>query len=354
MSTRPTQKIAALAAGILITLSTTAAGCSSATDAGSAQAVAKTTGTPVAVTDDGTHILIITPQHDVYGGELFSLVLKRVTTGQTWTVADRLRYIDEDATLSADGRFVVWSDFDTIYRWDRNSGASTEVYGLGVGGNTKEYEIDLASSSRGFVSLSVGFEGGSIPIKLLNTSTLAITSISASKYSVVCGISDDGSRYAIHDDYVESVRSTATGAMVSGSKATPRKTEYCTGSSLSGDGKTLVFESDAASLPSGRPNTAGNTNLYAYSLATGTYTPILRDHVPTWSTSISNNGRYVFFIAERDLVGDGGTFQVYRFDLQTKTTIRITPKRNAGEFVTSPSGNRVLYQAGSYFYLWTA
>ncbi|MEZ5138179.1 MAG: hypothetical protein R2711_05285 [Acidimicrobiales bacterium] len=41
MSTRPTQKIATLAAGILITLSTTAAGCSSATDAGSAQAVAK-------------------------------------------------------------------------------------------------------------------------------------------------------------------------------------------------------------------------------------------------------------------------------------------------------------------------
>ncbi|MEZ5138180.1 MAG: hypothetical protein R2711_05290 [Acidimicrobiales bacterium] len=106
--------------------------------------------------------------------------------------------------------------------------------------------------------------------------------------------------------------------------------------------------------PERLPNTAGNTNLYAYSLATGNYTPILRDHVPTWSTSISNNGRYVFFIAERDLVGDGGTFQVYRFDLQTKTTIRITPKRNAGEFVTSPSGNRVLYQAGSYFYLWTA
>lgn len=337
-------------AGLTAILAVTAAGCAPVKDAGTATAIAKVDGTPLDVTNDGAYVLIETVNHEDVGVNGYGLAVKNLATSKVWTILSGEYYVP-GATFTEDGRFVLYDTGGTIYRWDRTTQASVEVYGLAAGGS--EYMV-VGSSSNGAWALIDVVEAASSKMKLVNVQTLAITSLPGVGSGYVCGISNDGSRFALLSNDSLSVRSASTGALISGSKATPGITSDCGNGALSGDGKTLVFASTAASLPGGAPKTIDRTNVFTYSLVTGKYTRVVGE-VEYPDLFVSDTGRYVTFgLAFEDIVGDGVYPSAYRFDATSGSTVRVTAKRRTSIFSANGAGTKIGYTAGDYIYLWSA
>ena len=121
------------------------------------------------------------------------------------------------------------------------------------------------------------------------------------------------------------------------------------GSSLSGDGRYVVYESDASNLVSGDTN--GVKNIFIYNRIAGTTARVdlatdgTQSNSDSQSASISDDGRYVAFTSDAsNLVpgSDNSEFKAFMRDRKAKTTVRV----ESDSFTTlSGDGEHILFNS---------
>jgi len=144
------------------------------------------------------------------------------------------------------------------------------------------------------------------------------------------------------------VSSTAAGLQADGGSGN---------SSISADGRFVAFESDATNL-TGTPDTNAFTDIYVKDMQTGTVTRASVDSAggepnadSTWP-SISGDGRFVVFVSEAsNLVPNdtNGAGDIFVHDMQTGVTTGVSVNGNAGAFDGSISldGRFIVFNSGS-------
>ncbi|MBE7432557.1 MAG: PD40 domain-containing protein [Anaerolineales bacterium] len=144
------------------------------------------------------------------------------------------------------------------------------------------------------------------------------------------------------------VSTAATGAQGNEGSGTPV---------ISADGRFVAFESGATNLTS-LPDTNGFTDIYVKDMQTGIVTRAslsstgAEPNNESMVLSISGDGRYVVFDSEADnLVPNdmNGRGDIFVRDMQTNTTIGVTVSGNSGGYDGSISldGNHVVFNSGS-------
>ena len=121
------------------------------------------------------------------------------------------------------------------------------------------------------------------------------------------------------------------------------------GSSLSGDGRYVVYESDASNLVSGDTN--GVKDIFIYNRIAGTTARVdlatdgTQSNSDSQSASISDDGRYVAFTSDAsNLVpgSDNSEFKAFMRDRTAKTTVRV----ESDSFATlSGDGEHILFNS---------
>lgn len=141
---------------------------------------------------------------------------------------------------------------------------------------------------------------------------------------------------------------TSTGTQVDGGSGNP---------SISGDGHFVAFESDSTNL-TGTADTNGFTDIYVKDTQTGTvarasltFTSGEPNSDSTWP-SISGDGRYVVFDSDADNLvpnDSNGAGDIFVRDMQTGTTLGVSVSGNAGGFDCSISldGRFVVFNSSS-------
>lgn len=155
------------------------------------------------------------------------------------------------------------------------------------------------------------------------------------------------------NEVIERVSLASSGGQANGSSFRP---------SLSSDGRLVVFESNATNLISGG-TAVGVTHIYLRNVQTNTTSLISRDSSGvagagnSTQAKISSDGRYVTFASDAANLVSGdtnGTRDIFRHDLQTGTTIRVSVASGGAEangFSRAPSitadGNMIAFHSAA-------
>ncbi|MFG2728831.1 TolB family protein [Streptomyces canus] len=153
-------------------------------------------------------------------------------------------------------------------------------------------------------------------------------------------VSDDGRRVVYQYNYANGPRGDDWGDVWMYDRTTHRRTQIdrsqdgsqtqreSTQPSISGDGRTVVFESaDTHLVPN---DTDASWNVFVHTIATGTNRRLhspgdAPSHVYTRAPAVSANGRYVTFTGRVDGLPGGTRNPVHVRDLKKGTTTLVTP-----------------------------
>jgi Tol biopolymer transport system component len=155
-------------------------------------------------------------------------------------------------------------------------------------------------------------------------------------------VSDDGQRVVYQYNYANGPRGDDWGDVWMYDRTTGERTlidrshdgskteRESTDPSISGDGRTVVFESADTHLVPG--DTDASWNVFVHTVATGVNQRLHSPgdapaHVYTRSPAVSANGRYVAFMGRVDGLPGGTRNPVYLRDLKKGTTTLVTPDR---------------------------
>src|SRR5690606_33247619 len=122
--------------------------------------------------------------------------------------------------------------------------------------------------------------------------------------------------------------------------------------SVSGDGRYVVFTSDASNLVDGDTN--GVTDIFLRDTQARTTTRIAPGYV--WGTDISADGRYVVFASEASNLVDGdtnGKRDVFRYDTQTKTITRVSIAPDGTQWTDRDSSEPSISDNGRFVTFYT-
>ncbi|MDN3025070.1 hypothetical protein [Streptomyces sp. S.PB5] len=153
-------------------------------------------------------------------------------------------------------------------------------------------------------------------------------------------VSDDGKRVVYQYNYANGPRGDDWGDVWMYDRTTGERTlvdrsydgsqteRESTSPSISGDGRTVVFESADTHLVPG--DTDASWNVFVHDVATGVNQRLHAPHdgasrVYTQDPAVSANGRYVTFTGRVDGLPGGARYPVYLRDLKTGTTTLVTP-----------------------------
>jgi len=247
---------------------------------------------------------------------------------------------------SEDGRYTAFAS-DSTNLVDGDTNARRDVF-----------VFDQQASTVRRLSLSQqGKEGNgnsTSPFISSDASRVAFTSEAANLVlGDTNGFSDVFIVGTFDDEVIERVSVNSSGGQANGSSFRP---------SLSSDGRLVVFESNATNLASGAI-TPGVTNIFLRNTQTGTTTLVSKDSGGTAGNGdstqarISADGRYVTFASNASnlVAGDtNGTRDIFRHDLQTGTTIRVsvaTGGTQSNGFSRAPSitadGNMIAFHSAA-------
>ncbi len=231
----------------------------------------------------------------------------------------------ESPSVSADGRYVAFaSEATNLVADDTNGESDIFVHDAETGATT----LVSIPNSRDRDSLGILADGESARPRLNADGRFVVFESSAT--NLVVGDDNDEPDVFVHD------RQTGTTEMVSGSATGVPGNDRSRSGSISGDGRYVVFASDASNLDSQTADTNEDSDIYVRDRSTGTTTRITmaydggetetRFAVSSHAPSISEDGRYVVFTSLAHNLVEGDTndeSDVFVHDRETGTTKRV-------------------------------
>jgi Ca2+-binding RTX toxin-like protein len=330
---------------------------------------------------DGRYVVYQSASTNLVGGDGngFADVFLRDTVSGTTTLVSTATGGTQGNNISSlplitdDGRYVIFTsiannlvagDSNTVldvFMRDTLTGTTTRVSTASDGSqaNGASQNVDVTGNGAfiGFQSaannLVAGDSNGFGDVFVKNLSTGAVTRISvaddesqANGNSLVARLSDDGNRAsfvssasnltgndsngAIADVFVRDIAAGTT-TLVSVATGGGAGDNQSFGASISGNGRYVVFQSDATNLVAGDTN--GTTDIFVRDLQTNTTTRVsaatdgTQANQLSGQASISADGRYVVFFSLADNLVQGdtnGLRDIFLKDLVTGNVTRLS------------------------------
>ncbi|WP_342237924.1 beta strand repeat-containing protein [Inquilinus sp. OTU3971] len=304
-----------------------------------------------AMSADGRYVIFQSTATNLVGGDVngfFDVFLRDTQTGTTTLLSTATggtqgNNVSSVAAITDDARYVFFNSTATnliggdgnaaldIFMRDTLTGITTRVSTTSVGGeaNGASQNVDVTGNGAfiGFQSTANNLVGGDSngfsDVFVKNLSTGAVTRVSvaddetqANGNSLVARLSDDGNRVsfvstasnlvatdtngAITDIFVRDIAAGTT-TLVSASTGGGSGDAASSGASISGNGRYVVFQSDATNLVVGDTN--GATDIFVRDLQTNTTTRVSTAGDGSQSNDLSGqavisaDGRYVVFFS---------------------------------------------------------
>ncbi|WP_216590477.1 TolB family protein [Streptomyces brasiliscabiei] len=297
------------------------------------------------ISRDGRYTAFSSTATDLVPGKPGGVFVRDLRTGKLERVAAGLA-----PSISADGRYVAVGS--TFRLHDRRTGR-TERLDTGLPkGFTPSGEISLGADARHAVYVASSEEEGYV-VFLRDRAKGTTERISHPKptwetrNAFAPTVSDDGNRVVYQYTYAGGPRGDDWGDIWMLDRATGKRTlidRSYDGSptereslepSISGDGRTVVFESRDTHLVTGDDD--GSWNVFAHTVATGKNRRLHATHggphaAYTRNPAVGADGRFVTFTSWVEEAGsqDGAEYPVYLRDLKKGTTVLLTPDTTGG------------------------
>jgi len=330
---------------------------------------------------DGRYVVFQSTATNLVGGDangFFDVFLRDTVTGTTTLLSTATggtqgNNVSSVAAITDDGRFVFFNSTATnlvggdtnavldVFMRDTQTGVTTRVSTLSdssqANGASQNVDVTGNGAFIGFQStatnLVAGDSNGFSDAFVKNLSTGAVTRVSvaddesqANGNSLVARLSDDGNRAsfvstasnltandtngAVTDIFVRDIAAGTT-TLVSVSTGGGSGDGQSSGASISGNGRYVVFQSDATNLVAGDTN--GATDIFVRDLQTNTTTRVstatdgAQSNDLSGQAAISADGRYVVFfsLASNLVQGDtNGLRDIFLKDLVTGNVTRLS------------------------------
>ncbi|MDX3640551.1 hypothetical protein [Streptomyces sp. MB09-02B] len=320
----------------------------------------------VVLSRDGRYAAFSSTARDLVPGKPGGVFVRDLRTGKLERVAAGL-----DPSISADGRYVaVGSTFRLL---DRRTGR-TERLDTGLpDGFTPSGELSLSADARHAVFVASSDEGYVVFLRDRAKGTTERISHPKptweTRNAFAPTVSDDGDRVVYQYTYANGPRGDDWGDVWMFDRATGERTQIDRshdGSptereslepSISGDGRTVVFESrDTRLIPN---DDDGSWNVFVHTVATGKNRRLHATHggprnAHTRDPAVSADGRFVTFTSWVEETGsrDGSEHPVHLRDLKKGTTVLLTPDTTGGTATASVApgaiadgGGRVAFES---------
>jgi Ca2+-binding RTX toxin-like protein len=337
---------------------------------------------------DGRYVVFQSTATNLVGGDVngfFDVFLRDTLTGTTTLLSTATggtqgNNVSSVAAITDDGRYVFFNSTATnlvagdsnavldVFMRDTQTGVTTRVSTLSDGSqaNGASQNVDVTGNGAfiGFQStatnLVAGDSNGFSDVFVKNLSTGAVTRVSvaddesqANGNSLVARLSDDGNRVsfvstasnltandsngAVTDIFVRDIAAGTT-TLVSVSTGGGSGDAQSSGASISGNGRYVVFQSDATNLVAGDTN--GTTDIFVRDLQTNTTTRVSTATDGSQSNDLSGqavisaDGRYVVFfsLASNLVQGDtNGLRDIFLKDMVTGNVTRLSVAADGSE-----------------------
>ncbi|MFE3877500.1 TolB family protein [Kitasatospora sp. NPDC059146] len=310
-------------------------------------------GRYVAFSASATNVLPGGAKHrsDVYVRDRWTGRTELVTAGGLPTTDDQSRYDAESPSISRDGRYVAYvsnrgdlasgaavTGQNNVYVTDRRTGTSRLVT-VGADGTAAEANSFDPTISADGSTVSFGSRAGN----LLPAATPDATPAAAPAATAAPAL-------ARPHYYPYYVWKAGTGRIAAGSlDAAGHLGDAAHDARISRDGRYLLYS--LASYGQGSPGHGGTRlDVYAHELATGRTTQVdtgLSGSTPDGESSggeMTADGRWVYFDSAADNLVPGdtnGAVDVFRRDLRTGTTERVSLTRDGAQSTAASSAPRV-------------
>ena len=337
---------------------------------------------------DGRYVVFQSTATNLVGGDVngfFDVFLRDTVTGTTTLLSTATggtqgNNVSSVAAITDDGRYVFFNSTATnlvggdtnavldVFMRDTQTGVTTRVSTASDGSqaNGASQNVDVTGNGAfiGFQSTATNLVGadsnGFSDVFVKNLSTGAVTRVSvaddesqANGNSLVARLSDDGNRVsfvstasnltandsngAVTDIFVRDIAAGTT-TLVSVSTGGGSGDAQSSGASISGNGRYVVFQSDATNLVAGDSN--GTTDIFVRDLQTNTTTRVSTATDGSQSNDLSGqavisaDGRYVVFfsLASNLVQGDtNGLRDIFLKDMVTGNVTRLSVAADGSE-----------------------
>jgi Tol biopolymer transport system component len=298
------------------------------------------------ISSDGRFVAFVSEATNLVPGDTNSandIFIHDRQTGQTTRVSvasngtQTSSFLDSTSpAISADGRFVAFvSEANNLVPNDTNNGDDIFVHDRQTGQTTR-----VSVASNGIQTDS--FRDSDSPAISADGRFVAFAS---SATNLVAGDTNSTDDIFVHDrqtGQTTRISVASNGTQANGNNATP---------SISADGRYVVFASSATNLVAGI-----NGGIFLHDRQTGQTTNVVvglggtQGNGPSSNPQISGDGRYVVFQSNASnlVTGDSnGRADIFRFDRQTGQTIRINVA-NDGTQANQNSSSPTISSDGRY------
>ncbi|WP_052120677.1 beta strand repeat-containing protein [Inquilinus limosus] len=327
---------------------------------------------------DGRYVVFQSTATNLVGGDVngfFDVFLRDTVTGTTTLISTATggtqgNNVSSLPLITDDGRYVVFTSIATnlvggdtnavldVFMRDTSTGVTTRVSTASDGSqaNGASQNIDITGDGRfvSFQSTATNLVGGDsnglsdVFVKNLQTGVTARVSVAndgsqGNGTSLVGRLSDDGNRVsfvstssnltandsngATTDVFVRDI-GTGTTTLVSAALGGGSGNAQSSGATISGNGRYVVFQSDATNLVASDTN--GTTDIFLRDLQTNTTTVVSTATDGTQGNDLSTqavvsaDGRYVVFLSNASNLVQGDTNGVRDIFLKDMLTGNVT------------------------------
>ncbi|MDX2606650.1 hypothetical protein PV379_38855 [Streptomyces caniscabiei] len=312
----------------------------------------------VVISRDGRHLAFSSTATDLVPGKPGGVFVRDLRTGRLERVA-----AGAAPAISADGRYVAVGS--TFRLHDRRTGR-TERLDTGLpDGFTPSGELSLSADARYAVLVASADEGRVVFLRDRARGTTERISHPRPTWeprdAFAPTVSDDGERVVYQYTYANGPRGDdwcdiwmldrATGERTRIDRShdgSPTERESLE-PSISGDGRTVVFESrDTRLVPNDRD---GSWNVFVHTVATGENRRLHAAYggphnAHTRNPAVSADGRHVTFTSWVEEPGGGSRHPVHLRDLKRGTTVLLTPDPTGGTATASVEPGAIADGAG--------
>jgi Tol biopolymer transport system component len=264
-------------------------------------------------------------------GTVYDIFLHDIQTGTTTCVSVDSNGVpgneqSNNPSISADGRYIAFDSYATnLVPGDTNPSGDIFVHDMQTGMTT------LVSVDSNGVQ---GNNGSGNPATSADGRYVVFDSYAT---NLVPGDTNQKQDIFMHDvqtGVTRRISTNSTGAQANGTSVYP---------SVSADGRYVVFESDASDLVSGDTN--AQRDLFLHDIQTGTTRRVSVDSNGMQGNNMSNNssisadGRYVLFESKASNLVAGDTnavIDVFVHDLQTEVTTRVSVNSSGEQAIAQP------------------